>query len=149
MTILIGTASWTDKSLVDSKLFYPPQVKSPEERLKFYASRFPLVEVDSSYYALPSERNALLWAERTPAEFVFDVKSFRLFTQHQTPPEALPPDVRVALGRLEKRNVYYKDVPEDLREELWTRFQRAIQPLQTAGKLGVVLFQFPPWFVYQ
>jgi uncharacterized protein YecE (DUF72 family) len=148
MPILIGTASWTDKSLIDSKLFYPPEVKSPEERLKFYASRFPLVEVDSSYYALPSERNAALWAERTPAEFVFDVKSFRLFTQHQTPPQALPADIRAALGPVEKKNVYYRDVPEELCVELWTRFRSAIRPLQAAGKLGVVLFQFPPWFVY-
>jgi uncharacterized protein YecE (DUF72 family) len=148
MPILVGTASWTDKSLIDSRLFYPPEVKSPEERLKFYASRFPLVEVDSSYYALPSERNAALWAERTPEGFVFDVKSFRLFTGHQTPPNALPPDIRAALGPVEKRNVYYKDLPDDLRAELWARFKGAIRPLQAAGKLGAVLFQFPPWFVY-
>lgn len=148
MTVLIGTASWTDKSLIESRLFYPPEVKSPEDRLKFYAGRFPLVEVDSSYYALPSERNAALWAERTPAGFVFDVKSFRLFTGHQTPPNALPPDIRAALGPVEKRNVYYKDLTEDLRAELWARFRGAIRPLREAGKLGAVLFQFPPWFVY-
>lgn len=148
MPILIGTASWTDQSLIDSKRFYPPEAKTPEDRLRFYAGRFPLVEVDSSYYALPSEKNAARWAERTPPGFVFNVKSFRLFTQHQTPPNMLPADIRAALGPMEKRNVYYQDVPEHLREELWARFLGAIRPLREAGKLGVVLFQFPPWFVY-
>lgn len=147
MPILIGTASWTDRSLIESGMFYPPEAKTPEQRLKFYAGRFPMVEVDSSYYALPSVKNAARWAERTPPGFVFDVKSFRLFTGHQTPPSALPADIRAALGPLEKPNVYYRDVPEDLRAELWARFRSAIQPLREAGKLGVALFQFPPWFV--
>jgi len=87
-TILIGTASWTDKSLIDSGRFYPPEAKTPEARLQYYASEFPLVEVDSSYYGLPSERNAALWVERTPDHFTFDLKAFSLFTQHLTPPRA-------------------------------------------------------------
>jgi uncharacterized protein YecE (DUF72 family) len=62
MTVLIGTASWRDKSFIDSRLFCPAEAKSPEQRLRYYASRFPLVAVDSSYYALPTERNAALWA---------------------------------------------------------------------------------------
>ncbi|MGX2041402.1 DUF72 domain-containing protein [Methylocaldum sp. MU1018] len=147
--ILVGTASWADKSLIDSGLFYPARVKTPAERLGFYASQFSLVEVDSSYYALPSERNAALWVERTPPGFLFDVKSFRLFTQHQTPPNVLPVDIRAALGPVEKKNVYYRDMPEELLGELWLRFRSALKPLKDAGKLGVVLFQFPPWFVYQ
>jgi len=146
--VLIGTASWTDKSLIDSGLFYPPSIKTADERLRYYATQFPLVEVDSSYYALPSARNAALWSERTPEGFVFDVKAFRLFTQHQTPPSALPKDIREAMGSIEKKNVYYHDMPEELLDELWERFRSAIQPLREAGKLGLVLFQFPPWFVY-
>jgi uncharacterized protein YecE (DUF72 family) len=147
--ILIGTASWTDRSLLDSGLFYPPAVKAAGERLRYYASQFPLVEVDSSYYALPPARNAALWADRTPEGFLFDVKAFRLFTQHQTPPSALPKDIREALGPIGKRNLYYRDLPGKLLDELWERFRAAIQPLRNAGKLGVVLFQFPPWFVYR
>ncbi len=146
--ILVGTASWTDKSLIDSGLFYPPSIKTPDERLRYYASQFPLVEVDSSYYALPSARNSVLWAERTPEGFLFDVKAFRLFTQHQTPPSALPKDIREAMGPIEKKNVYYRDVPEEMLDELWERFCSAIQPLREVGKLGLVLFQFPPWFAY-
>ncbi len=61
-----GTSSWTDPTLLKSKDFYPPDVDTPEERLRFYSEHFPLVEVDATFYALPSERNAALWAERTP-----------------------------------------------------------------------------------
>ncbi len=146
MSILVGSTSWTDKSLVDSGLFYPPEVKSAEARLRYYATRFPIVEVDSSYYGLPAERNSVLWVERTPEEFVFDVKAFRLFTHHQTPPEALPRDVRERLGAA-KKNVYYPELPAELLDVLWGRFAAALEPLRSAGKLGVVLFQFPPWFV--
>jgi uncharacterized protein YecE (DUF72 family) len=92
--ILVGTTSWTEKTLVESRRFYPAEVHTAEDRLRFYATRFSVVEVDSSYYGLPSSRNASLWAERTPEGFVFDAKAFRLFTQHQTPPEALPKDIR-------------------------------------------------------
>ena len=61
MTILVGTASWTDPTLLKSRKFYPASAKSAEARLRYYAERYPIVEVDSSYYALPSERNAQLW----------------------------------------------------------------------------------------
>ena len=56
--VYYGTSSWTDQTLLESKRFYPPGADKPEERLRFYSERFPLVEVDSTYYALPSERNA-------------------------------------------------------------------------------------------
>ena len=88
MTILVGTASWADKSLVDSGKFYPPDVTSPEERLRYYASQFPMVEVDSSYYAMPLPATTQQWAERTPDHFVFNVKAFRLFTGHQAQPRS-------------------------------------------------------------
>lgn len=146
MSILVGTAGWTDKSLVESGLFYPPEVKTAEQRLRYYAERYPLVEIDSSYYGMPSEQNAHLWAERTPEHFLFNVKAFRLFTGHQTPPKALPKDVREALKA--EKNVYYKDVPEELRSELWKRFTHALEPLRQAGKLGALHFQFPPWMAF-
>jgi uncharacterized protein YecE (DUF72 family) len=148
--ILVGTCSWADKSLVDCNCFYPPEAKTPESRLRFYASRFPIVEVDSTYYGLPTDtRNAALWVERTPPEFVFDVKAFRLLTHHPTPPETLPKDMREALGDLarEKRNLYYRDIPPQIRGDVWRRFADALLPLDSAGKLGIVLFQFPPWFL--
>jgi uncharacterized protein YecE (DUF72 family) len=145
--VLVGTCSWTDKTLLESG-WYPPQVATPEERLRYYARHFPIVEVDSSYYALPSPRNAVLWAQRTPDDFVFDVKAFALFTHHPTPPRSLPRDIHDALPPQlrEKRNLYYRDLPPELVDELWRRFAEALLPLDSAGKLGAVLFQFPPWF---
>ena len=77
--IRVGTASWTDPSLIQCKRFYPPGCTSAEGRLRYYADKFPLVEVDSSYYALPSARNAHAWVERTPDDFAFNLKAFRLF----------------------------------------------------------------------
>ncbi|MBI2760593.1 MAG: DUF72 domain-containing protein [Chloroflexi bacterium] len=147
--ILVGTASWTDPSLIESGRFYPPDAKTPEDRLRFYATAFPIVEVDSSYYGMPAERTAKLWVERTPEDFTFDIKSFSLFTHHPTRARALPKDIREELPApaLEKKNLYHDDVPEELRDELWKRFESALLPLDSAGKLGVVLFQFPPWFL--
>lgn len=146
MTILVGTCSWSDKTLIESGNFYPQDVKTPEARLKFYASKFPIVEVDSSYYAIPAEKTAKQWAERTPDDFVFDIKAFRLLTTHQTQPKALPKHVRESLP-VAKKTVYYKDLPRELLDAVWNEFRAPLLPLNKAGKLGVVLFQFPPWFL--
>jgi len=147
--ILVGTCSWMDKSLIDCGRFYPPEAKTAEQRLRFYTSRFPIVEVDSTFYGLPSERNAGLWTERTPSDFTFDIKAFRLLTHHPTPPQALPKDVQQELSPPsgDRKNLYYRDLPPGLQDELWQRFASALLPLDSAGKLGVVLFQFPPWFL--
>jgi len=146
--IRVGTASWTDPTLIDSGRFYPASVRSAEARLQFYASQFDLVEVDSSYYALPNERNGYLWAERTPEDFAFNFKAFRIFTQHPTPLISLPKDIRDGLNPdlQQKRSLYYRDLPSEITDDLWKRFESALLPLDTVGKLGVVLFQFPPWF---
>jgi len=147
--ILIGTSSWTDPTLVKDGNFYPPEAKSAEARLKFYASRYPLVEVDSTYYYPPSEKNAVLWIERTPKDFTFNVKAYSLLTNHPTRPNSLYPDIRESLPpeALEKRNVYRDKLPDEAVEEVWQRFRDALMPLHSAGKLGAVLFQFPQWFV--
>jgi uncharacterized protein YecE (DUF72 family) len=146
--IRVGTASWTDPTLISSGRFYPDSARSAEARLQYYASQFNIVEVDSSYYALPNERNSYLWTERTPDDFVFNFKVFRIFTQHPTPVNALPKSIRNELTTelQEKKNLYYRDLPAELVDELWQRFESALLPLDTVGKLGVVLFQFPPWF---
>src|SRR6266699_804540 len=148
MTVRCGIAGWVDKSLIDSKLFYPLAVKTSGDRLRFYASQFSLVEVDSTYYGIPKPDNAEAWVAQTPAGFIFDVKSFSLFTNHPTRPASLPPDIRDQLpaDRREK-NVYLEHMPDELLDEAWDRFQAAIEPLRAAGKLGAVFFQFPPWFL--
>ncbi len=146
--ILVGTSSWTDPTLIESGRFYPPSAKTAEARLKYYASQFNIVEVDSTYYGLPNEKTAGLWVERTPPNFIFDVKTFRLFTQHPTPQVALPRDIKMGLPRevAEKSNLYLRDLPRELVDELWKRFESALLPLDSAGKLGVIMFQFPSWY---
>jgi uncharacterized protein YecE (DUF72 family) len=146
--IRIGTCSWTDPSLIQAGTFYPPEARTAEARLSYYASQFDIVEIDSSYYAMPSRRNATLWVERTPEGFTFDIKAFRLFTGHPTQPQALPADIRGSLPAplAQKKHLYYRDLPDELLGHLWGRFDDALLPLDSAGKLGVVLFQFPPWF---
>jgi uncharacterized protein YecE (DUF72 family) len=146
--ILIGTASWTDKSLIASGAFYPPKCSSPEERLRYYATQFPIVEIDSSYYAMPAPQVAQLWAERTPEDFTFNIKAFRLFTGHQTSPSALPKDIAEAMGPIGKRHLYYREMPAELREEMWRRYREGIAPLKHFGKLAAVHFQFAPWVAY-
>ena len=149
MDILCGTAGWTDKTLIACKRFYPPGSSSAEARLRFYASQFPLVEVDSAYYAMPSASNAQLWTERTPEDFTFNFKAFRLFTGHQTSPDVLPKDIAMALPEgitgPRKKNVYYRDMPAEILDELWRRYLEALEPLRASGRLGAVLFQFAPW----
>ncbi len=146
--ILVGTASWTDPTLIKCGRFYPKGCSSAEARLRYYATRFPLVEVNSSYYALPSRSNSELWAERTPADFTFNVKAFRLFTGHQTPVDALPVPVRAAQGAYSKKNIYYKDMPVELLDAMWSLFTEAVEPLRASKKLGALHFQFAPWFLY-
>ncbi len=146
--ILVGTASWADKSLVDSGKFYPPEAKSAEERLRYYADCFPLVEVDSSYYGLPSPAMVQAWADRTPVGFSFNIKAFRLFTGHQALPKVLPKDIREALAPDPAKNLYLKDLPAELREELWKRMREVVEPLRASGKLGAWHFQFAPWLAF-
>jgi uncharacterized protein YecE (DUF72 family) len=143
--ILVGTASWTDKTLIASG-WYPAEANTPEKRLRFYAGQFALVEIDSSYYALPAEQTAAAWADRTPAGFTFNVKAFSLFTQHPTPVKALPTDLREAAEKTGKSRVYLKDVDPEVTGQAWDRFLAALEPLRQAGKLGAILLQFPPWF---
>ncbi len=140
--ILIGSASWTEPTLVKSG-WYPKEASSAEERLRFYASRFPLVEVDSTYYFPPSEANSELWVERTPPGFTFNIKAFSLLTHHPTKVEAIYKDLGV---KSDKKNVYLKDLDQGVVDEVWDRFLGALEPLRRAGKLGALLFQFPQWF---
>ncbi len=146
--VLTGSCSWADKTLVEQAGWYPRRTMSAEERLRFYASRFPLTEIDSTYYAPPSEQQARLWAERTPDGFRFDVKAYSLLTGHPTRPRSLWKDLREQLpGEVaEKRNVYAKHLDPQALDEAWRRFGSALRPLHEAGRLGSVLFQYPPWF---
>jgi len=146
--VRIGTASWTDPTLVKSGRFYPPGTSTAEARLRYYASQFPIVELDSSYYYLPRQEQAGLWVDRTPADFVFNVKAFSLLTGHPTRRKAIPDDLddEIDPEHREAQRVYPGHLSSNAVDELWRRFHEALLPLDSAGKLGAVLMQYPEWF---
>jgi uncharacterized protein YecE (DUF72 family) len=142
-----GTASWTDPTMTAAGVFYPPQANSAEERLRYYASKFPVVEVDATYYALPQEAMSQRWVERTPDDFVFDVKAHALMTGQPTETKRLPKAIREALPEdlRDKGRLYAKNLPPEVAGEVWEAFRRGVEPLRASGRLGAIFLQFPRW----
>jgi uncharacterized protein YecE (DUF72 family) len=141
--IRVGTCSWADESL--SRYWYPPGVRSAEDRLRYYAEHFDTVEVDSTYYRLPAEQMVERWVERTPPGFVMHVKAFGMLTRHPVKLETLPPELRVEAQVDERGRV---DRPSrELRGAVAAEFHGALEPLRDAGKLGGILVQFPSYIV--
>jgi uncharacterized protein YecE (DUF72 family) len=141
--IRVGTCSWADESFV--KAWYPRGVSSGEERLRYYAEHFNVVEANSTYYRMPDESTVANWAERLPDGFVMHVKAFALMTRHPVKIEVLPADLHDAVevdehGRVERPS-------REVRGEVFGRFLAALEPLRQAGKLGGILMQFPPYIV--
>jgi uncharacterized protein YecE (DUF72 family) len=147
-TVRIGTASWTDPTMTAGTVFYPSGADTAEERLQYYASQFPLVEIDATYYALPARRTAELWRDRTPPDFMFDVKAHALMTGQPTETKRLPKSIREALPAeiAEKKRLYARDLPPELRAEVWAMFMDGLEPLRESGQLGSILLQYPRWF---
>ncbi len=145
--IYYGTCGWTDRTLIQSG-FYPAKAKTAADRLNYYAQQFPLVEVDSTYYSPPSQRNSELWTERTPSNFVFNIKAYGALTHHPVEVDRLPQEVRALspASKAEKKRIYLNAIPPEGQEILWKIHTEALRPLAEQGKLGCVLFQFPPWF---
>ncbi len=142
-----GTASWTDPTMTAPGVFYPPGASSAEERLRYYASQFPVVEVDATYYALPSKTTSESWVARTPKDFVFDIKAHALMTGQPTEVSRLPKAIREDLPaeHKDKKRIYRKDLPAELLDAVYEQFRDALEPLAAAGKLGAVFIQFPRW----
>jgi uncharacterized protein YecE (DUF72 family) len=143
-SIRVGVCSWADETL--TKVWYPKGVKSGEERLRYYAERFDVVEANSTYYRLPDPAMVANWAERTPSGFTMHVKAFGVMTRHPVKVDQLPTDLRDvptdARGRVDRP-------PREYRAEVFRRFREALEPLRSAGKLGGILMQFPPYVVYR
>ena len=142
--IRIGTCSWADDAL--SQYWYPAGTP-PKERLAYYADRYSTVEVDSTYYRVPTEQMVRGWAERTPDGFVMHVKAFGLMTRHPVKLEQVPPDLRAGLpvddrGRVDRP-------PREARGAVFREFLGSLTPLRDAGKLGGILFQMPPYVVWK
>jgi uncharacterized protein YecE (DUF72 family) len=129
-------------------VFYPKGADGAEERLAFYAATFPIVEIDATYYALPSAKTAAAWVERTPPDFTFDAKAHALMTGQPTETKRVPKDLRESLPAelASKPRIYAKELPPELRDEVWRRFRGGLEPLIASGQLGSVLLQFPKWF---
>jgi len=142
--VRIGTCSFADQALVRD---WYPRGLAPKDRLRYYAEHFDTVEIDSTYYRLPSAGMSAGWAERTPPGFLSHVKAFALMTRHPIRLEQLPTDLRSAAETDERGRVSHPS--EELRAEVFRRFSSGIAPLQDAGKLGGILFQLPPYVVFK
>ncbi|MGD0354089.1 MAG: DUF72 domain-containing protein [Dehalococcoidia bacterium] len=143
--ILIGISSWADPALLKNG-FYPEGIKTPAERLAYYSTHFAVAEIDSAFHIMPTRTNLNLWLTQTPPGFVFDIKVFSLFTGHPTPFSALPRFARKGLEDYTQKNLYLNLMPPPLVDALWRLFNDLVKPVSDAGKLGVLLLQFPPWF---
>ncbi len=146
--IYVGTCSWSEQTLVASGDFYPVGITTPQKRLEFYAQHFSTVEVDSSYYAIPAPRVASLWAERTPENFVFHVKVYGALTGHAIQPKTLPKYIRDSLPPDVSNSPSFTVRDKALMRDIIACFKDFLDPLKQAGKLGVLLFQYPPWLQY-
>jgi uncharacterized protein YecE (DUF72 family) len=129
--ILVGTSSWADPGFV--KEWYPPKMPA-KERLPWYARHFELVELNSSFYAIPDRTTVHGWVEVTPPHFTFDVKVHRALSKHSSKAESLPPDLRELHGT------------PDLERPLAERLVEETAPLRDAGKFGAFLLQLTPAF---
>ncbi len=149
----VGICSWADPALIESGGFYPKRSMSAEARLRYYASVFDTVEVNSSYYAIPDIKNTVRWVERTPLGFVFHVKAYALLTGHHPKPESLPAELQALLprqpGRTRRGEIEAASFPPEAVDAAFRLFRAAVTPLADAGKLGYILFQFAPWVHFE
>jgi len=106
-----------------------------------------MVEADTTFYGLPTTDLAEAWVDRTPDGFTFDVKAYSLFTEHASAVQRFPKDLQAMFPAelSSKKNVYRKDLPKAIVDATWSTFVDALFPLHRAGKLGVIVFQFPKW----
>jgi uncharacterized protein YecE (DUF72 family) len=146
--VLFGTTSWADRSLVSSGAFYPRRSLTARARLAYYAARFPLAEVATTYRFPPTPEVAAQWVERTPPGFTFDIRAWSLFTGAPTLPDSLWPDLQdqVRERARDLRRLYPTHLTPGALDECWARFEHALRPLHAAGKLGAVILQYPGWF---
>lgn len=115
--IYIGLAGWGDHDSL--YLGDTPQ----KDKLKTYASYFPIVEVDASFYAIQKRATVEKWVTDTPESFQFIVKAYQGLTGHNR-----------------------GELPFASKDEMFTAFKHSLQPYIQSNKLAMVLFQFPPWF---
>jgi uncharacterized protein YecE (DUF72 family) len=134
--IRVGTSGWSYPSGKGTwnGIFYPippgrrSRAGSGFDELRFYAEHFDTVEINSTFYGVPTPAAAQGWVERTPAAFEFSLKLYQKFTH--------PGMYEKATGK-DPWTLAQKDVDE---------FRAGIDPIASAGKLGALLAQFPASF---
>jgi uncharacterized protein YecE (DUF72 family) len=142
--ILVGTASWTDPEFIKAG-WYPPEVKNDAEgRLRYYAEHFPMVEVNASFYALPTIETVAAWAERTPPDFRFHVKAHQVISGHPSDPGRLPAPLRNLPAELDAKG-RIRRASRELRDAAIDTLLEACGPL--GDKLGAILVQLPPFVI--
>jgi uncharacterized protein YecE (DUF72 family) len=136
--IVVGTSSWADPGFVEE--WYPPDLPA-RDRLAWYAGRFDAVEVNSTFYAVPTARTVERWAEQTPPDFTFDVKLHRLLSRHSADLKSLPPALRDAADTNARGRV---TLTPKLEAALADEIAGAVAPL--GDKLATFLLQLSPAF---
>ena len=146
--VLFGTTSWADRSLVQAGTFYPRKSMKARDRLAYYASRFPITEVSTTYRFPPTPELCEQWVDRSPDGFAFDIRVWSLLTGAPTLPDSLWPDLQPAVsGRhQDSRRLYASHLPDDTIDECWDRFLHSLEPLRRCGRLGALILQYPGWF---
>ncbi len=137
--IRVGTASWADPGFI--KDWYPARLAA-RERLAYYSSRFDFVEVNSSFYAIPPRHLVEQWERATPKGFLFDLKLHKLLSRHACTAALLPADLRPASSSPKDR----APLTAELEIAVARKFLEAVEPLEQASKLGVLLLQMSPAF---
>lgn len=115
--IYVGLTSWGDHPSLYSAS------TSAKDKLFDYSGHFPIVEVDSAFYAIPSVANVEKWCSETPKSFQFILKAYQGMTGHLR-----------------------EDLPFETKNDMYNAFKEAVRTFEAHGKLGMLLFQFPPWF---
>jgi uncharacterized protein YecE (DUF72 family) len=133
----IGLSAWTDKSMLEEGEFYPRKTMSAEERLWWYSRFFDVVEVNSSFYAIPSVETAKAWVSRTPPGFLFNVKAYGLLTGHHIDAARLPEPVRKMLPRTVRaqtaRQIPNSAFDAEAREWLFSELRSNLRPAVTTA----------------
>jgi uncharacterized protein YecE (DUF72 family) len=135
--ILIGTASWSDPEFLRD--WFPPKLPTGE-RLPYYSQRFEMVELNSSFYAIPNQRLVEQWVHLTPPGFIFDVKLHKLLSRHSCELKMLPKDLPDKAETKRDRVILTPEIEAAVTQ----RFLENIQPFADAKKLGVLLLQLSP-----
>lgn len=116
MRILTGTCAFTDHDD-----FYPKSIPV-QERLRYYAKYFPVVEIDTTFYGFVEPDTWRRWVSLVPMAFRFHVKAHGAMTLHVS------------------------NLSKDERIHMTKRFLANLEPVRERGQLGAILLQFPPWF---